>query len=389
MTRLAEEQRAALRTALACRNCGRAYPEQSFPHRCPTCGGLYGFTQWPAYQAAATITGGRRGIERYRQVFPLADSAPFVSLGEGRTPLEAMDYRGRRIYLKCEHLNPTGSFKDRGTAVLVSSFAAEGVQSAVEDSSGNAGASFAAYCARAGMQARVFVPDYAAGPKRAQIEAYGAELLRILGPRSRTSEAVERAAADGQVYASHAYLPHGLAGLATVAFELSEQLGELPSAVIAPLGQGTLLLGIYYGMRSLAQHAGKMEIPALVGVQAQACAPLWAVLAGGASQLLWTQEGETIAEGIRIVNPLRGDEVLHAITESGGWIEAVSEDQIMAGLRALQERGFSIEPTSAVVWPVLEAAIDRLPDPVVVVLTGSGLKSPDGLAEAASRAARS
>lgn len=382
MSSLAEAQRSRVVSAISCRSCKRPYPDREFPYRCPACGGLFGLRLPLEYRPSPAADHGRRGVGRYRSAFPIASRAPIVTLGEGGTPLAALELEGREIYLKCEHLNPTGSFKDRGSCVLVSALHAEGVAQAVEDSSGNAGASFAAYSARAGIKARVFLPDYASGPKRSQIEAYGAEVVRILGPRSRTSEAVERAAVEGSIYASHAYLPHGLAGMATLAFEVYEQLGRLPGALVAPAGQGTLLLGAYYGFQAIASENKGLDLPRLLGVQAQACAPLWAVQAGGSSQLMWTQEGETIAEGIRIVQPLRGDEVLGAVEDSGGWFETVAEQEIRKGLQALAKRGFFVEPTSAVVWPALGAALERLPDPVVVVLTGSGLKSPSAFREA-------
>ena len=194
-----------------CTNCGRDYPSQGLPYRCPTCGGHYDLVDGPRY-----APGSGHGFERYSESFPLPPSSKLYSLGEGSTPLVAEEMDAGRIYLKCEHLNPTGSFKDRGTAVLISALKAVGVEEAVEDSSGNAGASFAAYAARAGIRAKVFVPDYASGPKRAQIEAYGAELVPIVGPRSAATEAVLRAVDAGSVYASHAHLPHIMAGMATI-----------------------------------------------------------------------------------------------------------------------------------------------------------------------------
>ncbi len=116
-------------------------------------------------------------------------------------------------------------------------------------------------------------------------------------------------------------------------------------------------------------------LPALVGVQALACSPLWAAHRGGASALRWIREGETLAEGIRILHPLRGDAVLAAVEASGGTIVAVGEDEIRSGRQALARWGFLVEPTSAVVWPALLDLLPRLRDPVVVVLTGSGYKS--------------
>ena len=208
----------------------------------------------------------------------LAPSAVSVSLGEANTPLVRADAFGRQVFFKCEHFNPTGSFKDRGTAMLVSFLASRGVREALEDSSGNAGASFAAYAARAGIQASVFVPESAAGPKRMQIGMYGADLVLVPGRRSDATTAARKAAEGGAVYASHAYLPLNIAGYATCAFEISEQLGAGPGAVIVPAGQGGLLLGLGRGFRAL-QDAGVIhDVPVLIGVQAAACAPLVALV---------------------------------------------------------------------------------------------------------------
>ena len=356
-----------------CTGCGRAYPLADIPYRCPTCGGIYDFSAPLLYAPDDPPRAGRRSLSRFRATIPLPPGAALVSLGEGDTPLLDIDLEGRTIYLKCEYLNPTGSFKDRGSVALVSALAAVGVERAVEDSSGNAGSSFAAYAARAGIRAQVFVPAYASGPKQAQIKAYGAEVVRIQGPRSAAAQAVLRAAEGGVVYASHVYLPHGLAGMATVAFEIVEQLGRSPGAVVLPVGHGSLLLGIFRGFQAMVEAGVIEDPPPLVGVQARACAPIWAAHTAGPSGLV--TEGETVAEGIRILHPLRKDAVLAAVGASGGRMVAVDEEAIIEGRNALSQRGFFVEPTSAVVWPALLYTLEELQDPVVVVLTGSGLKS--------------
>jgi threonine synthase len=317
------------------------------------------------------------GIWRYREMFGLPEQAPVVSLGEGQTPLVWEPDMGRKIAFKLEYLNPTGSYKDRGTALLVSTLLAWGADSAVEDSSGNAGASFAAYAARAGIAARVFVPDYASGPKRAQIAAYGAQVVRILGARSQAAEAVRRAAEQGAVYASHAYLPFGLPGYATTAYEVVEQLGEAPGTVITPVGHGSLLLAMGRGFEALRNAGVIAEVPAMVAVQARACAPIWAVFTAGAAGMSWTTEGETAAEGVRIAHPFRGDAVLAMVEATRGTILAVDEADILPGRESLAQRGYYVEPTSAIVWPALEQLLDQAREPIVVILTGSGFKYQD------------
>ena len=317
------------------------------------------------------------GIWPYRHSFGLSGNAPIVSLGEGRTPLIEAEALGLRLHFKLEYMNPSGSFKDRATAPLLGEMLARGVGEAVEDSSGNAGASFAAYAARAGIGARVFVPDYASGPKRLQIESYGAELVRIPGPRSEAEKAVHRVAEEGALYASHAMLPFGLAGLATIAYELFEHLGQAPGTVIAPVGHGSLLLGIFEGFQAL-RAAGIIDTsPRLIGVQAHACAPLWAQANKDADAIASINEGQTVAEGVRVCQPMRGDELLNVVAATGGTFLVVEEEEILPGRDALAHLGFYVEPTSAIVWGAVKQLADDSPKPLIVLLTGSGLKTFD------------
>ncbi len=357
-----------------CGSCEEPYSSEGFPYVCPACGGIFKLRLPLSVEVDETARAMRKGLARYRRALPLPPDATLVSMGEGGTPLVPQVVDQRTIFFKCEHLNPTGSFKDRGSAVIVSALLAEGVCEAVEDSSGNAGASFAAYCARAGIQATVYVPEYASGPKRAQIEMVGAEVVPVPGPRSAASDAARQRAESGTAYASHAHLPHVLAGMATMAFEIADQLDGAPGALVLPVGQGTLLLGIYHGFESLLAAERINSMPKIVGVQAGACAPIWEAYSHGKDGLDFTGEGETMAEGIRIARPLRLDAVLAAVQDSDGRILAVEEKQIAEGRDALASKGFYVEPTSAVVWPALRNVLAELPDPVVVVLTGSGFK---------------
>lgn len=353
-----------------CSNCGRLHPLDLSRWKCPQCGGLLNLNAPPTFDPAQ-VEPRAPGIWRYRHTFPLPETAEAISLGEGHTPLVSARVAGREVFFKHEGLNPTGSFKDRGMAVLFSGLKAIGVTEAIEDSSGNAGAAFAGYAARAGVRARVFVPASAAGPKRKQIEAYGAELVPIEGPRSKASEAALSAAEAGAYYGSHIYNPLGLAGNATAAYEIVEQLGHAPESVILPVGHGTLLLGLHFGFKALRSAGLIAKLPRLVAVQALACAPLWAVHRSGREGLAWVTEGATIAEGIRVFQPLRGDAVLAAVAESGGTLLAYDDDAIRAGQAALAHLGLYAEPTCGVVW----SAIGETKGETVVVLTGNGLKS--------------
>jgi threonine synthase len=358
---------------IVCTDYGHPRPGNSLNYVCSECGAYFSYNgQFEIDYQSVDL--GQTSIWRYRHVFGLDENVTPISLGEGITPLVSDWVDGREISFKLEYLNPTGSYKDRGTTVLISYLHSLGVESAIEDSSGNAGASFAAYAARAGIRGKVYVPAYASGPKRAQIEAYGVELVEVPGPRSNAARAVVEEAESGVVYASHIYQPMVFPGYATLAFELYEQLGIAPGAVITPVGQGSLLLGMDFGFRALLAVGLIQHLPQLIGVQALACAPLWASSAQGKDASKEVIEGDTIAEGIRILHPLRGDEVTRAVKSSGGFFLAVAEGEILPARDHLASRGFYVEPTSAVVWPALLRSMEKLNDPIVIILTGSGLK---------------
>jgi threonine synthase len=354
-----------------CIRCGRAYPTGVHPFQCPNCGGLFDFRGGLHFDPDQ-VDPSQPGIWRYRHTFGLPAGLEPVSLGEGSTPLVWAKVLGRRVAFKCEYLNPSGSFKDRGSALISAWLRGQGVREAVEDSSGNAGASLAAYAARAGIMVRIYVPESASGPKRKQIEAYGAELVPILGSRSDVSEAVRVAAEAGKAYASHAYLPFNLPGYATAAYEIAEQLDGMPGSVIVPAGQGGLLLGLARGFEAL-RIANKIDTgPVIFGVQARVCAPLVDLFSSGNAGA--DREQPTLAEGVRVRNPLRAEAVLAAVKASQGWMVATDETDILPARDALAGLGFYVEPTSAIVWAALKQNIDKLPDPIVLILTGSGLK---------------
>jgi threonine synthase len=322
---------------------------------------------------------------RYREA--LAVSGEPVSLGEPVTPLVAIEHGGRRVELKCDHLQPSGSYKDRGAALLMTHLRAIGVRRAVEDSSGNAAASLAAYAARAGIALTVFCPASASAGKLVQVRLYGAGLRLIDGPRPRATEALEaHVAATGEFYASHLWHPFFLEGMKTLAFEIAEQRGwRAPHAVLAPVGAGSILLGLWSGFREL-HGAGLVDrVPRLFAVQAERICPVYLAHARGDDDVAAVASQPTLAEGIALPGPVRGREVLRAVRETGGGVARVSEDEIGRGLSALGRHGIAVEPTSAVVLPALVRlrAAGRLQDTeeVVLVLSGSALKATATIAE--------
>jgi threonine synthase len=345
------------------------YPPDPTRVRCD-CGGVLDLRSAPALDPAR-IRRDDFTLWRYRHALPIPPDVPPVTLGEGMTPLVEARWGDLPVFLKCEFLNPTGSFKDRGTTVLVTALAAAGVGHVVEDSSGNAGCSLAAYAARAGIRARIYVPAHASPVKQAQIAAYGAEWVAVPGPRSQAARAVLEAAASGAVYASHVYHPLIPAGMKTAAYEIWEQLGgHLPDAVVLPVGHGSLLLGLAQGFAELGER-----MPRFFGIQAAACAPLAAAWEAGAADPPPVPEGETVAEGVRIAAPVRGRAILAAVRQSGGTIIALSDEETLAARQRLAHQGFFVEPTSALAVAALNRLRPRLGGTVVVVLTGSGFKS--------------
>lgn len=358
---------------ICCAQCCESYPDTGVPYLCPRCGGIFDYDGPPAFDPHR-IDESQPGMWRYVHSFDLPANASVVSLGEGRSPLIPVYYQNQTIWVKLESLNPTGSYKDRGSAVLLSQLIARGVAQAVEDSSGNAGASFAAYAARAGLQARVFVPEAASGPKRNQIELYGADLVRIPGPRSAAAEAVLAEVQRGAVYASHAYLPFGLPGIATIAYEIWEQTGSAPGTVVAPVGHGGLLLGIMRGFQALQRAARIEHQPYYAGVQAAACAPVVAAFQNGLETLQSVEEGQTLAEGVRVRRPVRAQAILRELPPGGGRLLAVQESNLLPAFYELARMGIHVEPTSALVWAALASLSGNVPEPIVLILSGSGLK---------------
>ena len=357
-----------------CSNCLRPYPVEGLPYKCQHCGGVFEIDAFPIYDPNL-VDDSLRSIWRYRHTFGLRDSTPPISLGEGATPLIWTAVFDRQVAFKLEYQNPTGSHKDRGVSILASILAGMGIRSAVEDSSGNAGASLAAYSARAGINAKIYIPDYASGPKKAQIEAYGAELVRILGSRSAVAEAVLKTADSGAVYASHAYLPQLLPGYATIAYEIVEELDRAPGTIVAPVGHGSLLFGVGLGFQNLVDSGVIEKMPRLIGVQSLACAPVWAVYTMGAAGHSWVTEGMTLAEGVRVRYPLQGDGLIKQIEGSGGTMFAVEEEKILPDRDNLGRLGYYVEPTSAIVYDALRQGIHNFSDPIIVLLTGAGYKS--------------
>jgi threonine synthase len=262
-------------------------------------------------------------------------------------------------------------------------FPPAGATRLVQDSSGNAGASVAAYAARAGMACDIYVPGTTSPRKVAQIEAYGAHAILVPGTREDTASAAltaaEVGARDGSTfYASHVYNPFFYQGTKTYVFELFESLGGcLPDTLYIPLGNGTLVLGAYYALKDLAGLGLITRFPKIVAVQAAGCAPVYAAFKCSATSVQPVVNTGTDAEGIAIAAPMRGAQVLAALRELGGAVVTAPEAGIASAKESVASRGLYIETTSAATFASFferrAAGIDE--GLVVLPLCGAGLKS--------------
>ncbi|BAS26030.1 threonine synthase [Limnochorda pilosa] len=372
------------RDVFRCQACGAAYPAAGTTWRCRCGSPLEWAGREPSFSLEAIRTR-PADLWRYAEALPSVPAWARVSLGEGMTPLVEERRGGRSFLLKLDHLMPTGSFKDRGSAVMVSLLRAWGIDAVVEDSSGNAAASLAAYAARAGIDCRILVPESASPAKLVQAQAAGARVVRVPGDRQATARAAEREAV-GRYYASHVWNPLFMEGTQTAAFEIWEQLeGRVPAAVVTPVGNGSLLLGLARGFQALRRARVASQVPTLIGVQAKGCAPLARAFARGDERpapLEPGDQGRTVAEGIAVARPARGTQILRAVRESGGTFLEVDDDGIWQAAEWLARRGCFVEPTGAAAvaglfqWRAVAGAAWE-EGPVVLMVTGSGLKQAD------------
>src|SRR5262245_24417478 len=247
----------------------------------------------------ADIDSAKRSLWRYAASFPVAIDTP-ITMGEGMTPLVAHAWRGGRAHFKLEWFAPTGSFKDRGASVMISTLRQQGVDRVLEDSSGNGGAAIAAYAAAGAMRSKVLVPAYTQPGKIVQMRAYGAEIELIPGTRQDTADAAERQAEE-IFYASHNWQAFFLQGTKTLAYELWEDLGfRAPDNVIIPTGAGISVLGCDIAFSELLRHGEIARLPRLFAVQPENCAPIHASFTARADGFTAVEPKPSIAEGTSI-----------------------------------------------------------------------------------------
>jgi threonine synthase len=313
------------------------------------------------------------GMWRYREAIPIIKDENIVSFDEGFTPMQKLDFGKHSLWVKYDHLFTTGSYKDRGASVLISKAKELGVKYLVDDSTGNAGCSMAAYSAKAGIACDIYVPEDTAPAKLAQIEAYGAGLCKVPGGRQKASEAIMKVA-NKHFYASHAWHPFFFEGTKTFAYEVWEQLGfRAPDSLIIQTGHGTLLIGAYLGFKELFKMGQIKKIPKLIAIQSEHCAPIFELY----HNLPYSDVSDTVAEGIGIAVPPRAKQIVEIIKETNGTIIKVSDEAIVEALFEICKKGLYVEPTAAASIAGLAAYKPSASEEIVAPLTGHGLKSTD------------
>jgi threonine synthase len=328
-------------------------------------------------------------IEEYRDFLPVTDKTPIVTLFEGNTPLvpaprlaEATDAR-MQIYLKCEGFNPTGSFKDRGMTVAISKALETGSRAVICASTGNTSAAAAAFAARAGIRAFVMVPkgSVALG-KLSQAAIHGAKVLMVEGNFDQALTIVRQIAERYPVTLVNSVNPFRLEGQKTGAFEVCDQLGRAPDYHLIPVGNAGNITAYWRGYREYHRAGRVKELPRMVGFQAAGAAPIY--------ENRVVEEPRTVATAIKIGNPASWGPALEAMKDSRGWIDIVTDEEILRAYRLLaREEGIFMEAASAAtVAGLIKLAKAGRFEPgstLVLTLTGHGLKDPDTALESASR----
>ncbi|MGI8431467.1 MAG: threonine synthase [Chthoniobacterales bacterium] len=332
---------------------------------------------------------GRGVIARYRAYLPVTDVTPVISLGEGATPLifsprlSTKIGRGCEVFVKYEGLNPTGSFKDRGMTVAVSKAVERGAQTLICASTGNTSASAAAYAVRAGIGCAVVLPaGKIASGKMVQAYAYGAQVVAIEGNFDDALEIVRQLCARDDFAIVNSINPERIAGQKTAAFEIIEELGEAPNFHLLPVGNAGNITAYWAGYQEWAGLGKAVVRPLMVGFHAAGAAP---IVHGEI-----VAKPETIATAIRIGNPASWTQANAAIADSGGLIDLVSDEEILAAQSWLAaHEGIFVEPASAApIAGLLRACLTKsdghfsgeaIPDGsrIVCTVTGHGLKDPE------------
>lgn len=330
-------------------------------------------------------------IEAYREFLPINNSTPIVTLCEGNTPLIKADNLSKEIakglnltiYLKYEGLNPTGSFKDRGMTMAISKAKENKKEAVICASTGNTSASAAAYAAKAGMRAYVLLPKGAVAlGKLSQAMVYGAKIIAVMGNFDDALEIVREIGEKYPVEVVNSVNPYRIEGQKTAAFEICDYLEEAPDFHFIPVGNAGNITAYWKGYKEYYQHGKVKKLPKMIGWQAEGAAP---IVKG-----FPIKNPQTIATAIKIGNPYSWQPALQAARESNGFIDAVSDEEILYAYKLVAStEGVFCEPASAAsiagVIKSVKKGIFKGGETIVCTLTGNGLKDPDTVIKASEK----
>jgi len=378
-------------TGLQCPECGEEFEADVVQTVCESCDSPL-FARYDLAQTARALSRERvsarpAGLWRWAELLPVRDPGKRFTLGEGDTPLLPLRRIGerlglKRLYVKDEGVNPTGTFKARGMAVALSRAIELGTEEAVAPTAGNAGGALANYAARAGIPAHIYMPRDAPASNQAEVLAAGSDLQLVEGTiEDAGREAAAEASSRGWTNFSTFREPYRVEGKKTMGLELADDFGwELPEVVIYPTGGGTGLVGMWKAFEEL-EELGWVDSrrPRMVSVQSEACAPIVDAMRSGADRVVAAKSNPTRAPGLRVAKPYADRLILRAIRESGGSAVAVSEEQIAASEAELaRAEGIFACPEGAATLAGLEKLVQSgevEPDERVVLFnTGTGLK---------------
>lgn len=383
-----------------CDECGARIDLREQVNLCPRCGGMlevqYDIEKMK--QSADVMRHYERGsIWRYRDFFPPVRDENIVSLGEGGTPLIKSRHLGPslgvpNLYFKNDTLMPTGSFKDRGFSLAISYAAEIGVKKGLTYSSGNAGASFSAYSSRAGFPGIVLVEHHASDTKKAMILLYGAKAAILdFENFDQISGMLDGAVQELGCYMFVNFInPVRHEAMKTYAYEIYGELGYVPDFSFHPVGTGGGLWGTWKGYNELKQMGVTDKVPHMVGVQPDTVCWLKQAIDTGAEEgSLYGDSSLTIAQSISGNSPLHGGKrLIRCVKESGGMAMAVSDEEILEAMRDLGREGIGAEPSSAAGVAAFKKAVREgkigPEDTAVCVITGTALKQPSVVQQAAS-----
>jgi threonine synthase len=327
-------------------------------------------------------------VWKYREILPVNDPGHIVTLSEGGTGLHSCPRLGKKLglkklYVKNEGENPTGSFKDRGMTVAISKAIELHKRKVACASTGNTAASLAAYSARAGLECTVFVPaGKVAGGKMLQVVMHGANILQVKGDFDQAMESVTQLTSKRKnFYLMNSLNPFRLEGQKTLAFEVCDKLGLAPDALVLPVGNGGNISAIWKGFNEYHELGIVKTRPRMIGVQAANAAPIARAVKKKQDKIRPVKKPRTLATAIRIGSPVNSPKVLKAIEDSRGTAETVTDQEILSAQKMLASlEGIFVEPASAASIAGLETLKDSgnidPSDIVVCVTTGHGLKDP-------------